>query len=132
VLRFQGLQAMVYQLIGLAFKSILLVLVSFTMQFVSMLVFLLVVPASNPSNNNMVFILIMIPFLALFFIFALALLLGPLYQTFALIAAWQVSHDGLPLADPGEVGRQPSNRYETLHYRSQQPHRSRNSPNCWK
>jgi uncharacterized Tic20 family protein len=92
MLRFQGLQAMIYQLIGLAF-TILLVLVAFAMQLFSTLVFFLAIPAPNPSNIHWVFILTMLPLLALFCIFALTLLLGPLYQTFALIAAWQVSHD---------------------------------------
>jgi uncharacterized Tic20 family protein len=92
VLRFQGLQAMIYQLISLVF-IILLQIVSLVMGFFFFLVILVSLPGSNPTNNTIAFILIIIPMLVMFFLETLALLLGPLYQTFALIAAWQVSHD---------------------------------------
>jgi uncharacterized Tic20 family protein len=92
VLRFQGLQALIYQLIGVVFSFLCGGAYSAT-YILLRLTLAVAVPASNPSNSHWALILIMIPIVALFFIMALALLLGPLYQTFALIAAWQVSHD---------------------------------------
>jgi uncharacterized Tic20 family protein len=92
VLRCQAMQALVYQGIGLA-AGILLAVGVFAGQFMVMLAVAFGSLTADQNTNSWMIIFILLLGLLLLIIFAAALLLGPLYQTFALVAAWQVSHD---------------------------------------
>jgi uncharacterized Tic20 family protein len=93
VLRFQALQALVYQAIGLAVAVLYFIgMFSFQMIFMLTLTFGISFSSSNQNNNVLILLLILIPAACMVLLTGLWVLVMPFYQTFPLVAAWQVSH----------------------------------------
>jgi uncharacterized Tic20 family protein len=93
VLRFQGLQALLYQAIGLI-AAVLYSLSMFALQiiFIVTLTFGIRFTSTNQNNNVLILLLILIPAVIMVLLTGLWVVVAPFYQTFPLLAAWQVSH----------------------------------------